>query len=463
MEKQESMKLKERRFMLVAARSRLLFAGLAVFWLASGAVSVMAQVSPAEIVNPDLKAAEAQYFPQLKQIGDSITRTKFPFHFSLSRFVGLDPAKQAEADSRGLEFVKFHDRIVLKVTGNYNAAYNAGRLTQNERASRVFHEVVIPMVQLVSNQIPRDADCDAIGFEISYHSRTSSGNYDYEGKEILVVVLEKGDAFAFSQAAGDSDRQEILDRSEVYVNGAEYGLSLSGPDPQIVERLGRSSAHRATDIPPAQASGHPNPDHLINSKLLFGKSTVYPADVRVSDASSPAHSAATTPESNNSAASETATQGDADKLQALYQPQLDSLVRDGAARFHFVDYAPPSFVLIQKRIALQITFRNPEPFDTETTSIYKRAARSFDLFLAPQIKNLLEEIPAKAEFAFFDFTILNQLAAKPHASSEAAEFVIPFKALREFAGAEITNQQIIDQSVVLVNGVRIALNLQLVE
>jgi len=29
--------------------------------------------------------------------------------------------------------------------------------------------------------------------------------------------------------------------------------------------------------------------------------------------------------------------------------------------------------------------------------------------------------------------------------------------------AEITNQQLLDQSVILVNGVRIALNLQLVE
>jgi hypothetical protein len=36
-------------------------------------------------------------------------------------------------------------------------------------------------------------------------------------------------------------------------------------------------------------------------------------------------------------------------------------------------------------------------------------------------------------------------------------------ALRNFVNADITNQQLIDQSIVLVNGVRIALNLQLVE
>ena len=157
------------------------------------------------------------------------------------------------------------------------------------------------------------------------------------------------------------------------------------------------------------------------------------------------------------------TQADADKLQALYQPQLDALGKDGAARFHLVDYAPPSFVLFQNRIALQITLRNPAHFDVEKSSIYKRAAQSFDLFLAPQLKDLIESTPTKAEFAAFDFTIVNQLAAEPHPSSEAAEFVIPLKGLRQFVDAEITNQQLIDQSIVLVNGVRIALNLQLVE
>jgi hypothetical protein len=37
------------------------------------------------------------------------------------------------------------------------------------------------------------------------------------------------------------------------------------------------------------------------------------------------------------------------------------------------------------------------------------------------------------------------------------------KPLRQFADAEITNQDLINQSAVLVNGIRIALNLQQVE
>src|SRR5712692_5817066 len=145
-----------RAYMLVGA---LLFAARAA----------IAQVSPAEILNPELKAAEAKYLPQLMALNREIAGAKFPYSFVLSRHVGLDPARQAEADSRGLEFVRFHDRVVLKVTGNYNAAYNADMMTQNERAGRTFQDVVVPILRFATQKIPPEVACDGVGFEISYH------------------------------------------------------------------------------------------------------------------------------------------------------------------------------------------------------------------------------------------------------------------------------------------------------
>jgi len=139
------------------------------------------------------------------------------------------------------------------------------------------------------------------------------------------------------------------------------------------------------------------------------------------------------------------------------------------AKFHFVDYAPPSFVVFRNRIYLQITLRNPRNFDPHAGSIYKRAAQSFDLFLAGQLKSVLEKVPQGAEMEGLDITLLIQFSGKPaarsasSASSEAIEFALPLKALRQFLDADITNQQLLDQSIVLVNGVRIALNLQQVE
>src|SRR5215468_11658936 len=128
-----------------------------------------AQVSPNEVLNPDLKALEQTYFQQLIGINQSIAKIKFPFPFYLSRYVGLDPAKQAEADSRGLEFVRFQDRAILKVTGNYNAAYDSLRLTQNERAAATFRAVILPILNVATAALPEDLSCDGIGFEISHH------------------------------------------------------------------------------------------------------------------------------------------------------------------------------------------------------------------------------------------------------------------------------------------------------
>jgi hypothetical protein len=154
---------------------------------------------------------------------------------------------------------------------------------------------------------------------------------------------------------------------------------------------------------------------------------------------------------------------DADRLNEKYQAQLASLAKLGAAKFHFVDYAPPTFMIFHDQVALQMTLRNSLQFGLAKSSIYKRAAQSFDLFLAPQLKDLADRISPDVEFQLFDFSLLNKLSPSAKSTSEAIEFICPRTALKQFVNAEITNQQLLDQSIILVNGVRIALNLQLVE
>jgi hypothetical protein len=139
------------------------------------------------------------------------------------------------------------------------------------------------------------------------------------------------------------------------------------------------------------------------------------------------------------------------------------LAKLGAAKFHFVDYAPPTFMVFRDQITLQMTLRNSIPFGPVRGSIYKRAAQSFDLFLAPQLKDLSDRISPDLDFQLFDFSVLNKLSPGAKGTSEAVEYICPRAALKQFVNAEITNQQLLDQSVILVNGVRIALNLQLVE
>jgi hypothetical protein len=435
---------------------RLVLCGLLL--AISGAVA-FGQISPAEIRDSQLKELEGTYFQNLITLNRSIAATKFPLPFALSRYAGLDPQEQLGADSRGIEFVKFHDRVVLKITGNYNAAFNTLLLTQNQRASHVFTDVVVPLLGIVKKDIPADVACDAVGFEIAYHIRARTKDSDYEGKEILVVVFDRADAFGYGQSSDDAARQDILKRSEIYVNGNEFGLALGESEPYSLEGDEQSTPSRSAHTATADVSGTradtSNRTAGLNTSLPpgFGK-VERPPEAGVKSATDVPSEIAPLP---------TATEADAERLQAKYQPQLDALAKEGLVKFHFVDYAPPSFVVFRNRVQLQLTIRNPNVFEKESGSIYKRAAQSFDLFLAQQLKALLDKVPADPEIDGLDITVLDQLGAKVASSSEALEYVLPLKPLRQFVEAGITNQQLIDQSVVLVNGVRISLNLQLVE
>ncbi len=428
-----------------------------------GAMQVAtAQVGPAEITNPQLKALEAAYLPQLISMREAIKKQRFPFELFVSRYVGLDPKQQVGSDARGLEFVLFHERPVLKVSANYNATFDSILLTKNQRACRVFNEVVAPIMRLIPDYFTPQAGFDRFGYEISYHVRTHSHGYDYEGKEILAVVLDKDNSFAYLGAQTDSQRQAILNASEIYVNGKEFGLALNSAQPfsagevlslrQVrVARQGESApVARGDPVPPVSPPAMPSAGNADRGSAS-GKPAP-PMDSSLIRAGSAAGRAAGAPENASVVA-----------LQSSLQPQLDTLVKEGSARYHFVDYAPPALVTFRGHVYLQMTLRNPKPFDRNTSSIYRRAAQSFDLFVAPLLESLLEKAPAAEEIAGFDITVLNEFGLATRDAPEALELIIPLEPLRKFTAAEITNQDLIDQSIVLVNGVRIALSLQQVE
>jgi hypothetical protein len=426
------------------SKSTVAFVATCILVLLFGPARSFAQVSPAEIPNPGLKVLEEAHLSKLIAINRTVPLLTYPFPFSLNRYVGSDPKSPTGSDGRGLEFVNFHDQTVLKVTGNYQAAFDADRLTPNQRSSRVFTDVVYQVLEILPGYFSTSDNFDAVGFEICYHVRRKAAPYEYEGKEILVAVLSKADALRYPKAPTDSERQEILNRSEIFLNGKPFGLALSGSDPLDVATLQRSVKQPAN---PKQGGLSPSSD--------------------------PANFARTG--QDESATSETAstqmpgiatvvrTRADAERLETKYKSQLDALATAGQSTYHFVTYAAPSLAVFRNQIVLQLTLRNPNTFDKEATSIYKRAARSFDLFLAPQLKSILERIPDDAELGGLDITVLNDLTGTAGHSSEAVEFVCPLSAIRKFADADITNQELINQSAVLVNGVRINLNLQQVE
>ena len=410
-----------------------------------------AQVSPNEILDPQLKSLEAQYLPQLKTINQHIARKQFPFPFYLSRVVGLDPAQQVEADTRGLEFKHFRDRVVLKATGNYNAAYDKKQLSRNEQAARTFRDVMLPILQIITQNVPPDLDCDAIGMEISYHVRDRQKSYDYEGAENLVVVLDRKDAFQMVLEKDDNARQVLLDRSLVYLGGEEYGLSLLDRDPVVVDKQARAKSNQIDAGSTLSAS-------TSASRLIRSNPNLLPSAAGGNDPSG-------VPKVDLSRAKPAATAADAAKLQSQYQAQLDALAREGQVKLGFVDYDPPTFVVVSKQMVLQMTLKNSTRLDPEKTNIYKRAAQTFDLFVAPKMKDVLDRIPSDVPVDYYDFSVVNPLSPTSLGKerSEAIEFLFPKQLAQKFVNNEITNQELIDKSQVLVNGVRIALTLQLVE
>jgi hypothetical protein len=427
-------------FLLVCA-----LLGMTLFWMQFPPLS--AQVAPAEIKDRQLRSLEQANLKKLVDLKQAIAKLSFPYPLLVSRYAGLDPAEQAASDQRGLEFVNFKGRTVLKVTGNYNAAYSADLLTANERASHVFEDVVRPILRVIPTYFQGIDSFGAVGFEISYHVRRKARNYSYEGKENLVVVMGREDALNFAKVAKDTESQEVLNRSEIYLNGKEFGLTLGQRDAQEVEARADASVSPALlasvrpDVPSALKPTPPSPNRTLT----------------LSSTANDAGPEASTP------TTEIASRSDVAALQTKHQAQLDALSKEGAERFHLVDYAPPSFVIFQNKTYLQLTLRNPARFDRDSTSIYKRAAQSFDLFLAPQLKALLDKLPTTNDFAGLDITVLNDLSSKDTHSSEALELVFPLQLLRQFTEAQVTNQDLINRSIVMVNGVRIALNLQLVE
>jgi hypothetical protein len=423
------------------------------------ASSASGQVSPGEIANPELKAAQQEYLPQIRTLQHAINETQFPFPFILTRYVGLDPSRQASLDTRGIEFVHFQNRILLKTSGFYTAAFNSEQLTANERASRIFQEVITPVLRLITREIPPDVNCDGIAFEIAYHARDPRKESDFEGREILAVVLDRADAFAFLSEPGNEQRQAILNRSGIYLDAQPFGFALGQKDSLDLEALAKlGSEEAASPAPPASAAVAPTRASFANPRLA---PTALATPVHATPAGIGAAGIlrSSTAEASPKAV---ASPADADRLQAQFQPQLDALLKEDGAAFHLVDYAPPSIALVHKQLALQLTLRNPSTFDKSAGSIYKRAAQSFDLFLARQLKALVPKLPADLQVDALAFSVLNRLGNEKDAS-EAVEFICPLKAIRSFVEDEITSQDLINQGEVLVNAVRIHLDLQLVE
>lgn len=408
-----------------------------------------AQVNPDEIRDPELKALEKTHLSQLRAANTGIAQLHFPFAFQLNRYVGLDPKQQVGSDTRGLEFVKFNNRIVMKVTGNYNAAYNAAQLTDNQRAGKVLEEVISPMLGILCREFPAGDDFPQIGFEISFHARQHASGYDFENKEIVVLVLNRPDALAYAQSHDAAERQAILDHSEVYLNGKPYGVVLGERESDPASDLPRTVAAKPVSEGLNSMIMAPKPNLSLATGITAPAPLPVVAKVEPLEKLPPAH------ESSLDATKD---------LQKSYQTALDRMLQELEAQAHFVRYAPPAFIPFRHGLYLQLSLTTTLA-PTAAGSQYRLAALAFDQHIAHLIRPVLAYFKDRTDFDGIDFSTTVKLASGQAADGNpvSVEFIFPLKLVNAYAEFDSTGQQLIDSSFVLIDGERISLNLQAAE
>jgi hypothetical protein len=153
-------------------------------------------------------------------------------------------------------------------------------------------------------------------------------------------------------------------------------------------------------------------------------------------------------------------------LQSSIQGASNHMLKELEPDAHFVSYAPPAFIPFHHKVYLELSMTTAlsEPPDT---SRYKLAALSFDEHISPLIRRALTYFPGDQNFDGISFSTTVRLRTRPGASPStkalSVEFFFPLESLRRYESYDCTGQQLMNDGIVLINGERVQLDLQLAE
>jgi hypothetical protein len=392
--------------------------------------ATVAQVSPNEMLSPRSRTSEQRYLAQLTSLKRAIDATSFAMPFTLARYLDARSGRAA-LDTDGIEFVEYQSRSILKISGVYKAAFDSRQVSENERRARVFEDVVVPILRGIAETLPPTIECDGIGFEVLYGVRDANKDFEFEGREVLSILLSRDDAFAFAHTKDTGEQQNVLSRSDVFVNGKPLMIRLDGnqvPDREAAKNPVVSTVAAVNATPTLHMNEAPGLDSrdriAIAQPNLKTEQAIW--------------------------------------LQRQFGAQTKAVMNADSERLHPAPDKPPLFEVEGDRLQLHFTMMSTLSFDEASSSIYRRAGRNFDQFLAPELKGLLTKLPGIEGLDAVQFSVVNKLNGESR-SSETVDYICPVTSLRAFVANQITSQELIDQSTVLVNGVRIGVTLQVVE
>ena len=400
-------------------------------------------LTPVEIKDPELRTLQQQYINDLRVVGQDIQALPLKYHFYLNRKLDLDESQQQNADQSSIRFDRYNGKTVLAVTGNYYAAYPE-KVAADQRARSTFLNVVMPILK---SEVPRfqgNHEVQGYALEISHHVLGNVMGVIVERPENLMVFLPQSGALQLLGSRDENVQQAGLMQGQVFLNAQPVNIWLNGEGPQPVpgSQPALSSIEPAEPLAGTQSSaGRSGREELNTAAPLVAK----PNDIAVPpvrDVSPPALAV----------------------LQASSQQVVAKLVKELDPEAHFVAYASPGFVAFRQGIYLELSLNTTLP-ESAAGSRYKLAATAFDDHVAHLIRPTLTYFKGESRFDGISFSTTVHLASRSPAAgkTEAVEFFFPFTALRCYEKYDCTGQQLIDTGVVLINGERVALNLQIAE
>jgi hypothetical protein len=413
------------------------------FGLIGASVLPAQVVSPAEIKDPALRALQQQYMDDLSRAGEDILSIHFDYPFYLSRKLDLDQARQQIADQSSLRFDNYNGQTVLAITGNYYAAYSAQKMSPGQRARSTFLKVVMPILKAAVPFFQNNEHVQGFAVEISHHIMGKVMGVSMERPENLMVFLPRSGALKLLAAKDETAQQAALLQGEVFLNAQPISIWLND-----------------SVLPPAASDHSDDTSNSASGAEKTGAETAGNGSGSQPGVSTPPALKAKEPPPPPPR--DTSTQALA-ALQLADQPVVDQIVKELDSQAHFVAYAPPKFVAFRQGIYLELSLNSTLP-PSAAGSRYKLAAIAFDEHIAHLIRPLLAYFKDAQDFDGIGFsTNLHPAGKAASGASEAVEFFFPLSSLRCYEKYDCTGQQVLDAGTILINGERVALDLQVAE
>jgi hypothetical protein len=430
-------------------RNKIVQLGLILFLAAS--TSLAQVVSPIEIKDPELRALQQQYLDDLKLVGQDILASQFDYPFYLSRKLDLDETQQKRGDQHSIRFDKYNRKTVLAITGSYYAAYSAEKINPDQRARSTFLNVVMPILKAVVPRFQNNRHVQGYAVEISHHIVGKVMGVSMERPENLMVFLPQTAAMKLlaSKDKDEDTRQAALMQGQAFLNAQPITIWLNGTGPQLAANTTAADDSADGKSAPAEA-GVEIASSGSDGAQLSGTPATSPGLLKPKEPPTPPVRDASLEVLSS--------------LQVSNQPLVDQIVKELDPQSHFVSYAPPKFIAFRQGIYLELSLNSTLP-ESAAGSRYKLAAMAFDDHIAHLIRPVLTYFKEEQKFDGIGFSTTVHVPSKSvaAAAAEAAEFFFPLAAMRCYEKYDCTGQQLLDAGTVLINGERVALDLEIAE